>query len=231
MRIHLLSSLMLVACSSPSVPAGSTTRSPAEPATGAAASANADTTYAVHVDCTDGPGMKPGMGMGGPGMKASGGPGMGRGGPGMMGRGGPGMKASGGPGMAGMGEDMDRIHQLLGAHGTFTRKVVQLPDGIESWTTSADPAIAATLPMHVDGMVTRMKEGAVVHGFDPLFRRVFGAASQIEVTVENVAGGVHVIERGNTPLAVAAIRAHAEVVSWMAARGFAEAHRCHDIAP
>ena len=130
----------------------------------------------------------------------------------------------------GMGSDMSRVHELLGGHDKIERKVVELPDGIESWTTSTDPAIAATLRTHLGDMVTRMKEGQVIHGFDPLFRKVFAIASQIEVTVEPIAGGLHVIERGKTPEAIATVRAHAQLVSWMAERGFAEAHRCHDVA-
>jgi hypothetical protein len=137
----------------------------------------------------------------------------------------------GGPGMAEMRGDMTLIHQLLGGHDKITRKVVELPDGIESWTTSGDPALAAALPAHVDGMVGRMQRGQVVHAFDPLFRRVFADAAQIEVTVEPIANGVHVIERGKTPTAIAAIRAHAQVVSWFQQVGFDEAQRCHDVAP
>lgn len=136
-----------------------------------------------------------------------------------------------GGGGPGMGEDMGRIHQLLNGHGTFTRKVVELPDGIESWTTSTDPAVAATLPKHLGDMVARMKQGAVIHGFDPLFRKVFAEATQIEVTTEVIEGGVHVIERGKSPAVIAAIQAHAQVVGWFAERGFAEAHSCHDVAP
>lgn len=167
---------------------------------------SANVERAIHVTCERGPGMgKGGMGMG---------MGMGMGGMGM-----------------GMGEDMDRIHQLLGGHERITRKVVERPDGIESWTTSDDPVLAATLPVHVEGMAARMKEGKLIHGFDPLFRKVFGLASQIEVTIERLPDGVHVIERGSTPLAVAAIRAHAQVVSWFQAFGMTEAHRCHDVAP
>jgi len=134
----------------------------------------------------------------------------------------------GGPGMH---EDMEQIHKLLGGHAKITRKVVELPDGIESWTTSTDPELAAALPAHLAGMVARMKQGQIIHGFDPLFRKVFAEAAQIDVTIETIAGGVHVIERGKTPAAIAAIRAHAEVVTWMSERGFAEAHRCHDVAP
>lgn len=156
---------------------------------------------AVHVECTENMGMS-GMGQGGMGM-----------------------------GGMGMGSDMGRIHQLLGSHDKITRKVVELPDGIESWTTSSDPQIAATLPAHLEDMVTRMKQGQVIHGFDPLFRKVFAAAGEIEVTVEPITGGIHVTERGKTPAAVAAVRAHAQLVSWMAERGMAEAHRCHDVAP
>lgn len=137
----------------------------------------------------------------------------------------------GGMGMGGMGGDMQRIHQLLGGHATISRRVVELPDGIESWTTSSNPEIAAALPAHLGDMVARLREGRPIHGFDPLFRRVFSHADQIEVTVEPIAGGVHVIERATSPAAIATVRAHAQLVSWMAERGMAEAHRCHDVAP
>lgn len=231
--------LVVAACGSPSGTAGVRDNS--------APSASDPSARAVRVECERGPGTRGrgmGPGMGGPGM---GGPGMGRGGPGAggpcMGQGsgsgagsacmGPG-GGMGGPGMGGPGmmrEDMARIHQLLGGHDQIARKVVEIPDGIESWTTSSDPALAAALPAHVDAMVGRMKTGQLVHGFDPLFRKVFANAGAIEVTVEPIAGGVHVIERGKTPAAVAVIRAHAQVVDWFQQLGFAEAHRCHDVAP
>jgi hypothetical protein len=194
MRAALLGGALIAACSSSS--------GPASPKPGP------EVPRAVHVDCTDGPGMGRGMG-----------PGAGKMGRGEMGGG------------MGMGSDMGRIHQLLGGHDKIARKVVELPDGIESWTTSSDPAVAATLGAHLGDMVARMKQGQLIHGFDPLFRKVFAAAPQIEVTVEPIAGGVHVIERGKTPEAIAIVRAHAQLVSWMAERGFAEAHRCHDVAP
>jgi len=200
-RPLLLGVVLIAACSSSSAP---TTPKPEQAAA-----------RVVQVECTDGPGMGRGRMGGMPGM---GNPEMGPG-PGRMGM------------RNGMGDDMGRIHQLLGGHDKITRKVVELPDGIESWTTSADPEIAATLPAHLADMVARMKEGRVIHGFDPLFRKVFANAAQIEVTIEPIAGGVHVIERGKTPEAIAAVRAHAQLVSWMAERGFAEAHRCHDVAP
>lgn len=200
-RPLLLGVVLIAACSSSSAP---TTPKPEQAAA-----------RVVQVECTDGPGMGRGRMGGMPGM---GNPEMGPG-PGRMGM------------RNGMGDDMGRIHQLLGGHDKITRKVVELPDGIESWTTSSDPALAATLPAHLGDMVTRMKQGQVIHGFDPLFRKVFANAPQIEVTIEPIAGGVHVIERGKTPAAIAAVRAHAQVVSWMAEHGFTEAHRCHDVAP
>jgi hypothetical protein len=206
----LVVALVATGCSSPTPPSrpveAPIARETAPPAT-------STPSRAVRVDCERGPGAGPRGGMG----------------PGRMGMG-PGPGRGMGPGPGDMREDMQQIHQLLDAHASISRKVVELPDGIESWTTSSDPAVAATLPMHVDGMAGRMKSGQLVHGFDPLFRGVFAEAANIEVIVEPLPDGVHVIERGKTPAAVALIRAHAQVVSWFQQFGMAEAHRCHDVA-
>ncbi|MCC6998901.1 MAG: hypothetical protein IT370_30085 [Deltaproteobacteria bacterium] len=218
---------------------------PGRDSVGAAASADS-TLYAVHVDCEAGPGMRgagmgpggkgrggPGMTGGGPGMM-HGGPGMKGGGPGMMG-GGPGMKG-GGPGMMGGGmgapAGMAEIHTLLAAPGSFERRVSYTARGVETWTTTSDAALVPALRSHVRAMTARMKAGQPIHAFDPLFRKLAAHATEIELpTIEDIPGGLHVIETGATPEAVQLVQAHAQVVTWFAANGHAEAHRCHDVPP
>ena len=205
----------------------------AEPARdGVAATASADSTlHAIHVDCEAGPGgMRGGGGMG-PGGK---GHGKGHGGPGMMG-GGPGMMG-GGPGMmgAGMGPPagMAEIHTLLGAPGSYQRRVDYTARGVETWTTTGDSTLVAALRTHVRAMTARMKAGQPLHAFDPLFRKLAAHAAEIELpTIEDIPGGLHVIETGATAEAIQLVQAHAQVVTWFASNGHAEAHLCHDVPP
>ena len=204
----------------------------------AGATASADSTLrAVHVDCEAGPGGMHAGGMG-PGRKGRGGggpgPGMMGGGPGMMG-GGPGMMG-GGPGMMGRGQGppaaMAEIHTLLGAPGSFERRVSYTTRGVETWTTTSDAALVPALRSHVRTMTARMKAGQPTHAFDPLFRKLAAHATEIDLpTIEDIPGGLHVIETGATPEAIQLVQAHAQVVTWFAASGHAEAHLCHDVPP
>lgn len=188
---------------------------------GVAVNASADATqYAIQVECEAGPGGMHGAGGMGPGGKGRGGAGMMGGGPGMMGGG------MGPP--AGMAE----IHTLLGAPGSYHRRVSYTAHGVETWTTTRDTTLVSALRSHVRAMTARMKAGQPIHAFDPLFRKLAAHAAEIDLpTIEDIPGGLHVIETGSTPEAIQLVQAHAQVVTWFASNGHAEAHRCHDVPP
>lgn len=125
--------------------------------------------------------------------------------------------------------DMGQIHTLLANHDAIQRTVRQLPNGVETVTTSEDPRIAALLPEHVQAMYARMKEGRLIRGFDPLFVELFRQAGKIDVQVEKRADGVRVVETSGDPYAVKLIQAHADAVDGFVRHGMAAMHQTHPV--
>lgn len=125
--------------------------------------------------------------------------------------------------------DMGQIHTLLANHDAIQRTVRQLPNGVETVTTSEDPRIAALLPEHVQAMYTRMKEGRLIRGFDPLFVELFRQAGKIKVEVEQRKDGVRVVETSRDPYAVKLIQAHAAAVDGFVQDGMAAMHQTHPV--
>lgn len=122
-------------------------------------------------------------------------------------------------------EDRDTIHALLAGHDAIERRVADLPDGVETWTTSDDPEVAALLREHVRRMKARLAERRPMRRWDPLFAALFDHADAIDMTIEDVPGGVHVVETSDDPEVVALIRQHAHrAVSEFAERGMERAH-------
>ena len=121
------------------------------------------------------------------------------------------------------------FHALLGAHQNITRRVELRPDGAETWTTSDDPEVAATIVRHVQQMRDHVSAGGRVRMWDPLFRAVVAHADEMALEIEVIDGGVHVIHRGRTPRAVELIQAHARVVEGFVARGHDEAREEHAV--
>lgn len=130
--------------------------------------------------------------------------------------------------MQGMGpemmQDMRVIHSLLTNHEKINRRVKNIPGGIESWTESEDPEIAAAIQTHVMQMKERMEEGEPIRMMDPVFRELFDHRKQINLNVEKTPKGVHVIETSDDPKVVALIRQHAhQAVSEFAKHGMQRA--------
>lgn len=134
-----------------------------------------------------------------------------------------------GGGMHGNRADMQQIHTLLANHAAVQRSVKKLPDGVETVTTSRDPRVAALLPQHVEAMYTRMKQGRLIRGFDPLFVELFRQADKIDVRVEKLKDGVRVVETSRDPYAVKLIQAHADAVDGFVKEGMAAMHRVHPL--
>jgi hypothetical protein len=146
-------------------------------------------------------------------------------GQGMMGRGGM------GGGMMGNAADMHLAHELLAGHETIRRTVTQLPNGVETVTTSTDPQLAARLPEHVRAMYARLKEGRLIRGFDPLFVALFQNGDKIHAAVTPLPNGVKVVETSNDPYAVKLIKAHAAAVDEFVKNGMAAMHQTTPAPP
>ncbi len=125
--------------------------------------------------------------------------------------------------------DRRDFHFLLANHRKIRRRVKMLPNGVETWTESADPQVVQRIQRHVRAMHRRIKNQQPVRWHDPLFAEIFRHAQKIHMKIENTPHGVHVIETSEDPYVVKLIQAHARVVSGFVRRGFAQAHRHHQV--
>lgn len=128
---------------------------------------------------------------------------------------------------ASMAADQAGFHFLLSNREAIQRVVTELPNGVQTRTTSEDPEVAAQIRTHVSAMYRRMKEARPLRRWDPLFAALFEKADQIAFEIEEVPGGIEVNETSTDAETVALIQTHAKVVSGFVARGFAEARMSH----
>lgn len=123
-----------------------------------------------------------------------------------------------------MMEDMRPIRQMLMNHEQIDRRVEDLPKGVKTRTTSADPEIAAAIQKHVRQMHKRIKDKEPIRQMDPLFREIFEHADKIEMHIKDVEGGVVVTEISEDPQVVKLIKQHAHrAVSEFAEQGMQRA--------
>ena len=123
-----------------------------------------------------------------------------------------------------MMEDMRPIRKMLMNHEQIERRVEDLPNGVKTWTTSDEPAIASVIQKHVRQMHERLKEDKPIRQMDPLFREIFKHADKIEMQIEDIENGVVVIETSADPQVVKLIRQHAHrAVSEFAEHGMQRA--------
>jgi hypothetical protein len=116
----------------------------------------------------------------------------------------------GGPGgQGGMREAMSLIHVLLDNHRTIQRIVHEIDGGVETWTTSDDPQVAQAIQTHVRQMRDRLPSGRPVRPWDPLFEQLFLHHRFIEMKIEDIPGGVRVLETSADPQVMLLIRQHA----------------------
>jgi len=121
------------------------------------------------------------------------------------------------------GDEHNAIFILLSWHNTIARTVKEIPNGVQTRTTTTKPELVETLRTHVRQMVRRLKQQRPVRMWDPVFRDVFAHADEITVSLKDVEGGIEVMETSNDPLVVMMIRAHAAKVSSFVANGHAAA--------
>ncbi len=123
--------------------------------------------------------------------------------------------------------DMETFQFLLRHRDEITRKVTELPDGVETLTESENSEVVDKLRDHVEAMHQRLKTGRPIHMRDSLFRAVFQHADQIEMKIEETANGLKVRETSEDPYVVKLIQAHAEVLNQFLAKGHEEVHKDH----
>jgi hypothetical protein len=143
-------------------------------------------------------------------------------------------QGGGGGGRGMMGDDahaadMQVFHQLFDHRTEITRKVVKLPDGIETLTESSNPEVTRLLQTHVASMLARVEESRPIHRRDPLFAELFRHANHVTARHEATATGVRVVETSKDPYVVKLLQAHAEVVSAFIANGRAEMMKNHPV--
>ncbi len=141
-------------------------------------------------------------------------------------------RGAGGPG-AGQDDRHQADHELfqflLSNHEKITRKVKDLPDGVETLTESKDPAIAEKIREHVSWMQQRVENVNPIRMRDPLFAELFANAKKIKMEHEETPHGVLVRETSADPYVAKLIQAHAATVSKFVERGFAEAMKNHPV--
>ena len=119
--------------------------------------------------------------------------------------------------------DQEVFHTLLRHHDQIQRELTQLPDGIRSLTTSANPEIVGLLHDHVPAMHHRLEENFGLRFWDPAFPEIFAQREKVRMEVTLVLHGVLVEETSEDPNVVTLIQAHGAVVSLFVQRGFAQA--------
>ncbi len=134
--------------------------------------------------------------------------------------------------MGGTMQEMSAIHRLLSDHEKIQRTVKDIPNGVETTTTSSDPKLAATIREHVGQMKERIERGEPIRQGDPLFREIFANHQHIHMAIEDVPGGVRVKETADEPRIVPLVRQHARrAVSEFVAEGMPRAMRPTPLPP
>jgi len=121
--------------------------------------------------------------------------------------------------------DRDVWHELLQAHTAIRRTVRHLPDGVDALTESDDPAAAAKIIEHAKAMQARVKAGARIRVWDPVFAELFQRHDSIQLEITPTDKGVRIVERSSDPQTVLVLRAHAMGVNQFVRDGFDAAPR------
>eukprot|EP00984_Skeletonema_dohrnii_P023867 scaffold12965_cov117-Skeletonema_dohrnii-CCMP3373.AAC.5 len=136
-------------------------------------------------------------------------------------------------------EMMQLIHRLIDSHDDVTRYYNETDVGIESYTFSDDPDVAAWIQEHVSQMtalMTSYPENGGIRMRDPLFKAAFDFSNFHEMSVTNTTDGVRVVQNlvaevddtNTKACAISIIKEHAAVVSKFAAHGRSEMRKNHE---
>ncbi len=133
---------------------------------------------------------------------------------------------------SGMMQDMRSIHGLLMNHHKIERRVENIPNGVRTVTTSADPQIAQLIRTHVRQMEARYDRDQPIRMMDPVFRELFRHRDRASLDYEDVPGGIRVTHTSDDPNVVLLIRQHARrFVSEAAEEGMSRAMRPTPLPP
>lgn len=133
------------------------------------------------------------------------------------------------PGVNSVAKDRDGWQQLLSDHAAIRRTLLHSEkDGrgiVEATTESDDPIVAARIIEHAKAMQARMKVGAQVRFWDPVFAELFKKHGAVTIDVTPTDKGVKIVESSADPQAVALLRSHAMGVSEFVREGHKAAPR------
>ena len=124
--------------------------------------------------------------------------------------------------------EMELAHLLIDHHGEVSRAVEMIADGVRTRTTADDPELVAALRSHVRQMAALLEDGGRVRNWDPLFAEIFDRRELIEIHIEDIEGGVEVVETSADPSVVQLVQAHARKVDEFVERG---REACHEATP
>lgn len=114
---------------------------------------------------------------------------------------------------------------LLADHTKVRREVRHIPNGLEATTESDDPDVAARIIDHATAMQLRIKHGAQVRVWDPVFAELFENYQKISLQVTVLPKGVRIVETSEDPGVVELLRAHAAGVTDFVQEGSKAAQR------
>ncbi len=115
--------------------------------------------------------------------------------------------------------EMQNAHFLVTHHEQLERVVEDIPNGVQTVTTTGDPELLEPLRKHVQEMSAVLEEGGHVRKWDPLFAEIFEHGEAIQIDIEEIDDGVRVTETSNDEEVVKLIRAHARKIDQFVARG------------
>jgi hypothetical protein len=124
-------------------------------------------------------------------------------------------------------EDHDVFFYLLDHGDKITRKITNLPNGIETVTESDDPDVTVKIQEHVASMYDRVEKVNPIHMRDPLFRELFRNAKKIEMEMKDTEKGIWVRETSDDPYVASLLQEHAKTVSLFIKNGRSELPKNH----
>ena len=133
------------------------------------------------------------------------------------------------PGLQGVNatpEESAELAAMFRNFQTFSRDVIDLPNGIRTVTRSSDVAVMDALVSHVVGMIGRVENGddPQIMIQSPTLDIFFLRGDTIVTDIEVTDVGIVVVQTSDDPEMVTALQVHAAEVSNMADRGMQAVH-------
>jgi hypothetical protein len=129
-----------------------------------------------------------------------------------------------GRGRGGKGAVMPDAMRLLHNHASLTRKTEEMPNGVRTVTTTADPRLLELLRGHPREMYNFYESGGVVRPHDPVFRELSRVADKVTMGFKDIENGIEVTATSEDPEVVKLIQAHARKVDDFVRRGMVALH-------